>query len=553
MNDTSIFSILATLAWFIYKFVMARRRRQEALRLSTSNEAGASKSSPSGRRVDDGAAQDFVDGVMHADAEAEAGADADASARNAQRLEALERIGEAMRRAEDLQRRIKHGPSSSSVLGEVLRDRVVPVVSSLQELPAGAWDGSVCQQVDLALMRVGVHLDVLEQIFEWRTSPKYRAHLADADALAAALWAPVENLARSEGLPILAERPICVPAVQNGEAIVLGLLPRGYPVIFVPPDFSASIFRWGSVAHEIGHLIWRTVPGFAEEVTARVGGAASSRLIRSDGDLAQGLQRMFGLWTEELVADCLTVMMLGPAGLRSLVESFQSPEEVDRVLWVYADSEGRYDEHPPAHLRVHLAAAMLDRMGYDVEAKALCAAWDKRHAHPEHLYFPAYPENFALRVEVVESFGRTWIADFYEGGYVSLGGRELRSVQGLELTPGLWAQVGRATAEMLDGHAVRYDPRVCIAAAIESSALSPARATRVARAVVRSILGRDADERKPNDPHFDRDEDPGGDALDRDRRVHGSRTRPWRGLTAADVRGAVILRTLLDRRPSGPS
>ncbi|MBK8012503.1 MAG: hypothetical protein IPK13_14220 [Deltaproteobacteria bacterium] len=551
MNDTSLFSILATLAWLIFKLVMSRRRRDEALKLEKAEEeatapAEAPASGHEGRQPVHEPGGPATSG--------NAGPGGAVYSTEAQRLQADVRIDEAMRRAEHLLRRIKHGPSSSSILAEVLSDRVVPVIMSLRELPANAWDRTVAQQVDLALMRVGVHLDVLEQTFDGRTNPKYRDHLADADALLAALWAPIDALARSEGLPVPAERPICVPAVENGEAIVLGLLPRGYPVIFVPSDFSASLFRWGSVAHEIGHLIWRAVPGFADEVAARMGGTGPSRLIRSDGDLESGLVRVFGAWAEELACDFLTVMMLGPAGLRSLIESFQSPQEVELVLWAYSDSQGYYGEHPPAHLRVHLATAMLERMGYDVEAKDLCDAWDKRHAHPEYLFLPAYPENVALSAEWVESFGRAWLANFYEGGYASLGGRELRSVHGLELTPGLWAQVRRATIEMLDGHAVRYDPRVCIAAAIESCAISPARAARVARAVVRSILGRDADEKRPSDRSFDPDAQASRDVVSRHGQAPGLRgtTGRRRGLTVADVRGAVVFGTLFDRGPSRP-
>lgn len=411
------------------------------------------------------------------------------------------------------------GPSER-VLVEVGQERLLPTLQAtlpaarafqerLEAATAAPGSGWMPDPEDLAplqeLERVAQQVQVLLQLSEWKADPVLSGHLADADAIAASMLAPLQQMAGVQGFRFPQQRPICAPAVPASESILLGLLPEGYPLVFVPDDFSEDLYRQASVAHEIGHLITLRIPGFRDELRDVTGLHSHGPLLEFDGRRLHGsLAWPYAAWLEEIIADAFTALLLGPAALRGLIHCFQRPDDPDAVLIARA-KRGRYAEHPPAHLRVHLVADLLERMGFVVEPQALVAEWDALHGNADVVAFVTREGGLvSLPLVEVEEYGRALLVRFYETPFASLDGKTVEDLPFLEMTPGLWARVQRRAQELLSGQAFNEEGRIALAAAIEARAGHPEAAQTIAAGLRRAVLGRDAGERHVRDPRYQR-------------------------------------------------
>ena len=350
------------------------------------------------------------------------------------------------------------------------------------------------------------HAHVLQQMAVWRSDPRLGRLLADADAIAASLLEPIQRMAGVQSFVFPHQRPICAPANPDAEALWVGLLPEGYPVIFVPDDFSDDLFRQASLPHEVGHLLWLRVPGLADELRAVTDLRLAGRVLEWDGQQVRGAVGWpFGAWLPEIFADAVCVLMLGPAGLRGLTHSFASPESPGAVVAGHLDAQGYYDEHPPAHLRVHLAGALLHRMGFDQEIRPILDEWDAAHGHPDALVLPTRDgPRVSVPFTQLRAFGADVMERIYTAPLECLDGIDLQDLPGLEMSPGLWAKVKRHAAELAEGRPFHEDGRVALASAIEARARFPDRAARIEEGLLRAVLGRDADDRLAPDAHYNR-------------------------------------------------
>lgn len=384
------------------------------------------------------------------------------------------------------------------------RDRLVEATAS----PFGGWmpgpeDFVPLQELEQVLTQVAV----LTQLSEWKADPTLSGHLADADAIAASMLAPLQQMAGVEGFRFPQQRPICAPASSHSESILLGLLPEGYPVVFVPDDFSEDLYRHASVAHEIGHLITHRIPGFRKELRSVTGLRSQGPLLEFDGRRLHGsLAWPYAAWLDEIIADALTALLLGPAALRGLIHSFQQPDDIDAVLIARANGTV-YAEHPPAHLRVHLMADLLERMGFVVEPTALVREWDAIHGNADVVAFATRGGGLvSLPLVEVEDFGRALLLRFYETPFEALDGKTVEDLPFLEMTPGLWARVKRRAEALVKKQPFNEEGRVALAAAIEARAGHPDAAETIAAGLRRAVLGRDASERHVEDPLYRRRE-----------------------------------------------
>lgn len=381
------------------------------------------------------------------------------------------------------------------------------------------------KQVTLANMRLGV----LSALRDSRQDPADGLRLADADAIAGALLTPLQEFAEAQGIGLPNERPIAAPARKGGEAIWMGLLPERYPILFVPADFLEDLYRYASVPHELGHLMWRDVPGLAREVYEAAGFQYSRGLIGvRDNKLSGTLDQVFTPWMSEIFADMVAVLLLGPAALRGLMHSFASPEQPAAVLTAGVQGTN-YDEHPPAHLRVHFAAHLLWTMGYDQQANAMKAEWDAMHGQPTRIFLPlAGGASAQMSVEMWLQPGHEAIERLYMHQFNALSGFRLADIPSFEMSPGLWARVQRRAEQLAEDAPFNDDGRVVLAAAMEARGHHPARALLITRGLRRAILGQDSKERRVADPHY-------------------QRSRPETMGWAEELRGALILRDVLER------
>jgi len=317
--------------------------------------------------------------------------------------------------------------------------------------------------------------------------------MADSDAFAAALVEPLRNFARGHGLPLPPNQPISLPTDPGQEALIRGLFAQ-HPVIFVPRDFGEHIFRWAAVAHEIGHILWDVEPTFRREMMRIQPSAERPWLPRAmNGRLVFNIDAAFNAWLEEIACDAFAVILLGPAGFRGLCHALDDPREPLAAMFAAPDYTGQMlDEHPPPHLRVHLAAWLLNHLGYDLEMKPLLAAWQASHEESDYLVLPVQGSRQTVAVDL-QGFidkGAYILSEMMSEEFRGLGGYPMTAVVGQELGPGVWARVKKRAEQILQGQQFHDTPRVAIAAGIEAAAKSPSSVKKIGAAVRSTIVGR---------------------------------------------------------------
>ena len=293
--------------------------------------------------------------------------------------------------------------------------------------------------------------------------------------------------------------------------MVLGLLGDGYPLGFVPDDFSEDLMRWPSIAHELGHVVLNGVPGLLREMGQATGWNHRPDLLAVDGSGVVGqVEQAWSAWREEIFCDAMTVLMLGPAALEGFIASFESPDDPRAVLSAYAIG-GQYGPHPPAHLRIHLAAFVLGEVGFLRDARSLVGEWDRIHGFPqlEDIEDPDAPvlalpladgRHIGLRMHTSVERGcaglRVWLQTQYRG----LAGHSVLAIPGFDLGPGVWARVRRRAGELEAGQAPTDTARVLLAAAVHAASDGVAQPDKLARAVQLAIRGRGEARRRTPGP-----------------------------------------------------
>ena len=233
-----------------------------------------------------------------------------------------------------------------------------------------------------------------------------------------------------------------------------------------------------------------------------------------EGRIVFGLRGAFSGWLEELFCDAFALLLLGPAGLRGMMAALDDAQHPDRARYAHPARDGvTLDEHPPAHLRVHLGAWLLHEEGYDVEAAALLKEWQAAHGNSDGLILPVIgSQPVEVDLEPFLRMGKTIIDALVAEDFDGIEGWSLRAVPGLEMTPGMWADVKRRASRLAVGEPFRADARVVMAAGIHAAGGASA-ATRklIGKAVRASIAGRgqklSADEHYLGHPHTPRARD----------------------------------------------
>jgi PHD/YefM family antitoxin component YafN of YafNO toxin-antitoxin module len=328
-----------------------------------------------------------------------------------------------------------------------------------------------------------------------RTDPQQAALVGDADAIADDLLAPLRRFAAEQQGQRLRERPICVPSSARDESVWLGLLP-GYPVVVVPDDLGGDWGRWGSLPHEIGHVVFEQYPAYAREAEHVLGLGAPPRapVLAAEGEGVEfSLDQLWTAWFGEMQADAFAAVLLGPAALRSFVACFAHPESPESVIT--ATAEGPWlRPHPPAHLRILWMVWLLERMAFEREPRELLAAWTRLHGEPDRIIFPVVPRGRVdAPLEAIFEAGVVLLETWYAHPWACFDGHALADIPGLEMTPGAWGRVRRNAPLLTRGTTVRDAPRYVLAAAMEAFGLTPASATLISKAAQASIRGLEAD------------------------------------------------------------
>ena len=401
-------------------------------------------------------------------------------------------------------RAVDRGPREA-VVTEVLTRTVAPELERLgTRIEAARGDAFAAatsfDELQYQLSHIATQLKVLSAALD--LPPDVDSVMCDAEAIAEATMAPLQQFAHLHDVPLAPHRPICLPAgMVGGEATWIGLLGMGIPLIFVPDDFDEDLYRWPSIAHEVGHVLLHGVPGLLDEMGQAAGWTDRSDLLRVErGQIVGSPVQAWSAWREEIFADALTVLMLGPAALLGFEAVFARPENPAEVLQARA-YRGRYAPHPPAHLRLHLSAFLLEELGFIQEGRAAVRSWNSLHGFPEladaedddapSLVLPlADGRVVGMSVDGALARGtesmRRWLHTQYRG----LAGHDVMGIPGFDLPPGHWARVRTIATQLASGTAPRADGRTLLAAAILAGSKDGAPLRTIAQAVQRAIVGR---------------------------------------------------------------
>ncbi len=401
------------------------------------------------------------------------------------------------------------------VLDTTVTEELAELAGLLEKARTGGFlDGSVSvEMLDFRSRRLSDQLRVVELATSLGAHPELDAVMADAESIADASIAPFQQFADFHDIPFVHQQAVCLPAaLVGGEAAWIGLLGLGVPVVFVPTDFSTDLYRWPSIAHELGHVILRAVPGLHDEMRRVTGWTARPDVLRVErGRIAGSPLQAWSAWSEELFADAFTVLMLGPAALYGFEAVFANPDDPATVLQARA-ANGRYAPHPPAHLRLHLSAFLLEEMGFIEEGRSAARSWNRLHGFPDVLDAedPDMPSLLlplsdgrmvGMNLDAAFQRGTHALREWLTSQYVSLAGHGVMAIPGFDLPPGHWARVKRLANQLQVGATPHADGRSLLAAAILAGSKTGAQVQTIARAVQAAIIGRGESSRRSSARH----------------------------------------------------
>jgi len=221
------------------------------------------------------------------------------------------------------------------------------------------------------------------------------------------------------------------------------------------------------------------------------------------GRLGGSMESAYSAWLEEMIADAVAAVMLGPAALRGLIHSLAAPNEPERVSRARTDDGEVFAPHPPAHLRVAWTARLLDRLGYAANARTLFEQWNVAHAEPSEIRLPVQGGfEASVPAQVLIEGGAALLEAWYAGRFASLAGFTIAEIPGFAMSPGLWARVRKHAASMLAGRPQHDAPRILLAAGMEAQARHPGPPERLAHTIGQAILGLESGERRLPDRHY---------------------------------------------------
>jgi hypothetical protein len=396
-------------------------------------------------------------------------------------------LGDVQTEANALAERVR-GELENAPFAETLVQLARRAGALRQRLASG--EAVAPREAESLLERFSVLLEIVSTMAAQRRDPELADLLGDADALAAACYAPIVEYCRRKDIRLTSDRT--ATAIGGDKLFLLSVDdPAGLAAIVLPEAWASDLGWWPALAHEIGHDFYNSVTGLPRELMAALELPAQKDLPRVANRLTTAdLDRAISAWHEELFADAFGTMMLGPAYVRTMSAIFASPAQPARACTIDFEG-GRYEEHPPGHVRVACGARLLRQMGYGKEGDDLEAAWRRRHANPDRLLVPSTAGAWmAVDDEAVISRALNVGSLLYETGLSTLGGMPLRSIAGLDFGPREHARAHDVKSSLLAGvRPALRDPRLLIAGGVLAWFERPDQSARVYRLTREAVTG----------------------------------------------------------------
>ena len=272
-------------------------------------------------------------------------------------------------------------------------------------------------------------LQVMKEILKQRSNERDRAVLGDADALASACYTPVLDFAHNHQLPITSNQPMTL-FHPGGTFIELAFIKQKLAPIGLPENYRTEPWWWPAIAHEIAHDFYASLPGLEPELIDLLDLDSTQT-----GSITIGTETfnryLYRIWVEEIFADAVGALMIGPAYLKAMIAIFRNPDAPKNVLTLPISNDGQIDVHPPRHLRVHITGSFLHRQGFSGEVREMVRSWDQEHGQPEELTIGMRHQQQSVALAPLISLGESIADQLYNAQLQSLASHRLADVPGL--------------------------------------------------------------------------------------------------------------------------
>jgi hypothetical protein len=359
----------------------------------------------------------------------------------------------------------------------------------LESIPRDGAQASYehAQRFAFEVQQIETVLKVTKELLRQRASPSDRAVLGDADALATACYSPILEFARHHQLPIASNSPMTL-FYPGGTFIELAFIQHKLAPIGLPQNYRHEPWWWPAIAHEIAHDFYASLPTIEPELSQKLDLEPSQPGTINIG--TEAFDRfLYRIWLEEIFADAVGSLMIGPAYLRAMTTIFRNPEEPERLVVVSASNDGTVDIHPPRHLRVHITGRFLHRQGFSGEARELVRAWNSEQEIPQRALFVTPSNCQAFPIEALLTLGEQIADGIYDAEIQALAGHRLADVPGLRFSALHVRRSEKARARLAAGQPVAFDARALIAAATDAALDHPEMVQRINEATRMSIVG----------------------------------------------------------------
>ena len=289
--------------------------------------------------------------------------------------------------------------------------------------------------------------------------------------------------------------------------------------------------HWFLMAPEIAHYLSASAPTLYQDIYQGLElGAAEAQVGNDPAALTRVL---FASWMGRIVSDAMGALFFGPSYLHSIAELYAPPAQVTSIV---LNQDGTVHTEPPAHVRVHVTARWLTRMGYAAEATEIQRQWDERHGSPDTFGF--WGSMTSLPVAPVLAAATQLTDELFQLPLDAFGNVRLAHVPGLAGWESHARQATGAKASLLAGERAQGSARAIVAGAIEAALARPEANTKIHAALYESLSTVHARAPKPTAPT--------GKTKARARTAKPVATgRPFAHLTGRDVAEALILGEIL--------
>ncbi|GMR22516.1 MAG: hypothetical protein BMS9Abin37_0872 [Acidobacteriota bacterium] len=263
--------------------------------------------------------------------------------------------------------------------------------------------------------------------------------------------------------------------------------------LFVPRTVAQDPTHWSLMAPEMARYLGASAPTLYQDIYEGLGLGADEAQVGNDP--AALTRVLFASWIGRIAADAMGALFFGPSYLHAVARLYAQPGAPARVSAIVVNRDGTVHTEPPAHVRVHVTARWVTRMGYASEAAAIRSVWDERHGSPDAFAFSGSMTSFPAAPVLAAASQLT--DELFQLPLDAFGKVRLADVPGLAGWENHARQATAATASLLGGERAQGSARAIVAGAIEAALTDPEANTKIHAALYESLSTVQAHTPKP--------------------------------------------------------